>query len=397
MSAHADKEGVEFLRKRGEGHIFADHGVVADLDAQISHEIDLSAEYGPGKTVVGDAHGRHAARLGQPLEYRDAVAHLAKVVGHREPRGARAQDGDFFETTAPFGDRPSFPLVQLVVCGKPLQVFDRDRLVHVRPPAIRLAGPHADPAEGACQAGVLPDGGERGRRHLFCNLLDISWYFQFRGAGAHARRGDGDAVSAASALHPLLHGAVEGLPEIGKGGKERDEAGLSYLALRPFLDIRGQIRDPLEVRLIPLPFGYPVHHVEDDAGAHTAGDAPAARLVLDRFDVPHAHVDHIDGWVPEHQAVPAHESLYRLVGKLLGDGEPQRDGVIVFRFTPVVHHFSLPCAEQDACHDPPYLSISPSTMSTLPMAAITSATICPSIIFGTAARFRNEGGRMRNR
>ena len=106
VSAHADKEGVEFLRKRGEGHVFADHGVVPDLDAQVGHEIDLSAEYGPGKTVVGDAHGRHAARLGQPLEYRDAVAHLGKVIGHREPRGARAYDGDFLDRLALLGDRP---------------------------------------------------------------------------------------------------------------------------------------------------------------------------------------------------------------------------------------------------------------------------------------------------
>ena len=70
VGAHADEEGVEFLRELGDGHILADHGVVADLDAQVCHEVGLSAEYRPGKTVVGDADGRHAARLGQPLEDR---------------------------------------------------------------------------------------------------------------------------------------------------------------------------------------------------------------------------------------------------------------------------------------------------------------------------------------
>src|SRR5207249_11143031 len=42
-------------------------------------------------------------------------------------------------------------------------------------------------------------------------------------------------------------------------------------------------------------------------------------------------------------------------------------------------------------------SISPSTMSRVPMIATTSATICPATIFFSDCRFTNDGGRTRVR
>ena len=91
MGADPDEDGVEFRSTSADSATsLSDRDVVSDLYAQVGHKIDLPAENGPGKAVVGDAYGRHAARLGQPLEDRNAVAHLGKVVGARRgPRDRR--------------------------------------------------------------------------------------------------------------------------------------------------------------------------------------------------------------------------------------------------------------------------------------------------------------------
>ena len=135
---------------------------------------------------------------------------------------------------------------------------------------------------------------------------------------------------------PSSTARVEGLPEIGERSEERVEAGLSYLALRPFLDVRGRdsrsARGPpylpcpsairfITSRMILVPTRHGMHLPHDSFWT-----ASTYRVHMSTTSTDAVH---------EHEAVPAHERLYRLaLGELLGEGEPRGDGVIVFRSCP---------------------------------------------------------------
>ncbi len=147
-------------------------------------------------------------------------------------------------------------LLDFVIGDEPLQVLDGDRLVDVRPPAVRFAGTDADPAQGPGHADALADRGERIGEPLFADLLHVTWGYR----GCWGRRSTQGAVTAyryrpSGAFLPFRDGIGKGLGEVLERVEDGVHAGLTDRALGPLPDLERKIPDTGQIFLPPLSGG----------------------------------------------------------------------------------------------------------------------------------------------
>ena len=85
------------------------------------------------------------------------------------------------------------------------------------------------------------------------------------------------------------------------------EARLAQAAQRRVLDHFAQLDQPLDVGLFAAAFADAVEDFQHPLGAHAAGNALAARFLLDEFEEEAGHVDHAAILVHDDQAAGAHD------------------------------------------------------------------------------------------
>src|SRR5262249_12208416 len=145
--ARPDEDRVEALVV--EERLHAVHGRrVADVDAHVGDHRDLLVEHALRQPERGDVRAHEAARLGELLEDRDAVAERHEVVGDGQRRRPGADAGD--AAAVPLAGRARQPPrdVAAQVRGDTLQATDRHGLaVDARAPAGRLTRAVAGPAQ----------------------------------------------------------------------------------------------------------------------------------------------------------------------------------------------------------------------------------------------------------
>ena len=85
LAAYGDVEGlVSLLSKGGDGNILSYFHTRPDVDAHLSHDVDLSFDHVLFQLVGRNAVGKHSTRLFVLLEYSWIVAHLCQIEGCRQ-------------------------------------------------------------------------------------------------------------------------------------------------------------------------------------------------------------------------------------------------------------------------------------------------------------------------
>ena len=245
-----------------------------------------------------------------------------------------------------------------VIGDEPLQVLDGDRLIEVRPPAVRFAGTDTDPAEGPGHADALPDRGQRFREPLFADLLHVTGNIEAAGADADAGGGHGVPVPAFRRFPAFRNGIGKGLREILQRVEDGVHAGLTDGAFGPLPYSRRQVPDTGDIFLPALSGGDLLEPVAHQPRADAAGETFSAGLRLHGLRVPGAHVDDVHLFIAQNDAVPAHEGLDPFAGpELRRKLDVSRLPAVLLRDRPVVDQLFLPGAENDFFH--PFTCLSP--------------------------------------
>ena len=96
LCADCDIEAlVAFFTKLLDGDILADLGVHAEVDAHLSENINFACKSTAVKTIAGDTHDEHTARLGVAVKDGDIdIAHASQIVSAAQTGRACADDCD---------------------------------------------------------------------------------------------------------------------------------------------------------------------------------------------------------------------------------------------------------------------------------------------------------------
>ena len=150
-------------------------------------------------------------------------------------------------------------------------------------------------------------------------------------AGAGARGVDQRRADARAAV--LVADVLDVLvAEVADRREHRVGCRLPQAAQRGVLDHFAQLDQPLDVGLFALALADAVEDLQHPLGAHAAGDALAARFLLDELQEEAGHVDHAAVLVHDDQAAGAHDRaqfrerlvVQRHVEVLLGDAAAGR-------------------------------------------------------------------------
>jgi len=145
LRADADEDGVELLLQLLHGHVDADLGVHAGLDAHVEDALDLPVEHIARRPVAGDAVAHHATQLLVRIEDRHGMPHAAQLVGRAET-GRTAADAGHLLACIRARVAQLEAVLQRIVPGILLDCVDADMVLDLVAVATVFAGRRTHPA-----------------------------------------------------------------------------------------------------------------------------------------------------------------------------------------------------------------------------------------------------------
>ncbi len=305
--ADAEEHRVVTLGPEGlERHVLAEHHVGEDFHAHPLDHADLAGDDLARQPIGGNGLHQHPAGTRLGLEDLRPVAQPGEEVGAGQARRTGPDDGDLpFRVAVVLADLGQLDR-HLLIDHEPLDAADRDGGVERRPAALVLAGVEADPrADGreGVPLAVQPQG--LGVAFL-ADQRHVAGDVHVGRAGAAARGVDQRRADARPAV--LVADVLDVfVAEVADGREHGVGRGLAQPAERRVLDHLAQVDEPLDVGLFAAAVADAVEDFQHPLGAHAAGDALAARFLLDEFEEEAGDVDHATVLVHDDQAAGAHD------------------------------------------------------------------------------------------